>query len=416
MADELSVVITAQGLAAVKNNIPTKNGFKIEITHVDVYAKGKKKGRFAAHGVLSGSDNQITVRSTITSAGEEFHYDEIRLIDGISGVDFAIVKRKNAEVFDFVSALKRSMLVFGLAFSSLPNNQVTIKLLENATMFIELDEHMNSTHAHDDLFNKKVDKVNPQFTDLQNVKNLNTIAHTLLFQYAGSQATGLTGSPDVDGSFDGVGIQIGTRNQRMMLVESGNGLMYRQNDTNNSDFNDENWGAWEKILTDANFRRMFQDFLVPTGTVQYFASERIPKGWLICNGAHISRETYADLFRVIGTRFGAGDGVNTFQLPDLRGEFIRGADLGRGVDRDRVMGSWQEDAIRNITGTLPSFDDTANVDIVTGAFGYQRRGMTCPEHSRFESAVIADLDVSRVVPTADENRPRNVSLVPIIKI
>ena len=80
------------------------------------------------------------------------------------------------------------------------------------------------------------------------------------------------------------------------------------------------------------------------------------------------------------------------------------------------MGSWQEDAIRNITGTLPSFDDTANVDIVTGAFGYQRRGMTCPEHSRFESAVIADLDVSRVVPTADENRPRNVSLVPIIKI
>ena len=61
-----------------------------------------------------------------------------------------------------------------------------------------------------------------------------------------------------------------------------------------------------------------------------------PSGWLLCNGAVVSRTTYASLFAVIGTSGGSGDGATTFVLPDLNGVFLRGADLGAGRDPDRA--------------------------------------------------------------------------------
>ena len=60
-----------------------------------------------------------------------------------------------------------------------------------------------------------------------------------------------------------------------------------------------------------------------------------PSGYLKCNGAAVSRTTYADLFAEIGTAFGAGDGSSTFNVPDFRGEFVRGWDDSRGVDSGR---------------------------------------------------------------------------------
>ena len=79
----------------------------------------------------------------------------------------------------------------------------------------------------------------------------------------------------------------------------------------------------------------------PTGSVYTFAGSTVPTGWLKCNGALLSRTTYAALFAVIGTTYGAGDGSTTFALPDLRGEFVRGFDDGRGVDAGRTLGSAQ---------------------------------------------------------------------------
>lgn len=79
----------------------------------------------------------------------------------------------------------------------------------------------------------------------------------------------------------------------------------------------------------------------PAGMVQYFAANTAPTGFLKANGAAISRTTYSDLFAAIGTTFGAGDGSTTFNVPDLRGEFPRGWDDGRGVDSGRVFGSAQ---------------------------------------------------------------------------
>jgi len=87
--------------------------------------------------------------------------------------------------------------------------------------------------------------------------------------------------------------------------------------------------------------------LMPAGGIIAMALSAAPTGYLECNGAAISRTTYADLFAAIGTTFGAGDGSTTFNLPDLRGEFIRGWDNGRGVDAGRALGSWQVDAFRS---------------------------------------------------------------------
>ena len=63
----------------------------------------------------------------------------------------------------------------------------------------------------------------------------------------------------------------------------------------------------------------------PLGTINAFGGATAPEGWLLCQGQAISRTEYADLFAVIGTNFGSGDGSTTFNLPDLRGEFLRGA-------------------------------------------------------------------------------------------
>jgi microcystin-dependent protein len=83
------------------------------------------------------------------------------------------------------------------------------------------------------------------------------------------------------------------------------------------------------------------------GTVSFFGASTCPSGSIEANGATISRATNASLFSVIGTTFGAGDGSTTFGIPDLRGQFIRGWDHGRGTaDSGRAFGSWENMAIQ----------------------------------------------------------------------
>ena len=82
--------------------------------------------------------------------------------------------------------------------------------------------------------------------------------------------------------------------------------------------------------------------IIPAGAVIWFSGSTIaPMGYLKANGASVSRTTYSRLFSAIGTLWGAGDGSTTFTLPDLRGEFIRSWDDGRGVDSGRGIGSFQ---------------------------------------------------------------------------
>lgn len=92
--------------------------------------------------------------------------------------------------------------------------------------------------------------------------------------------------------------------------------------------------------------------MAPPGMVSHFARSTAPAGWLKANGAEVSRSVYADLFSAIGTVYGAGNGFTTFNLPDLRGEFVRGWDDGRGADGGRALGSGQG-------GELGSHDHSA---------------------------------------------------------
>jgi len=80
---------------------------------------------------------------------------------------------------------------------------------------------------------------------------------------------------------------------------------------------------------------------VPVGSFLWHTTSSVPTSYLEANGAAISRSTYASLYAVIGTTYGSGDGTTTFNVPDVRGYFVRGYDNGRGVDSGRAFGSNQ---------------------------------------------------------------------------
>ncbi|EET6146839.1 phage tail protein, partial [Escherichia coli] len=160
---------------------------------------------------------------------------------------------------------------------------------------------------------------------------------------------------------------------------------------------------------------------LPVGVPVPWPSATPPTGWLKCNGAAFSAEEYPELAKAYPTN----------KLPDLRGEFIRGWDDGRGVDAGRTILSAQGDAIRNIYGEFKTVN-TENYSIwesvgsFKGAvvplspstnnsyFSFIRSMVT----ERTDGAVypkVIGLDASRIVPTANENRPRNISFNYIVR-
>ncbi|WP_273782987.1 phage tail protein, partial [Bartonella sp. ML69XJBT] len=87
--------------------------------------------------------------------------------------------------------------------------------------------------------------------------------------------------------------------------------------------------------------------LYPAGFIGTFAMQAIPSGWLLCDGSAYSRSFYSDLFAAIGITWGSGDGIRTFNIPDLRGMFLRGFDDGRNIDTGRSFASVQPDLIQS---------------------------------------------------------------------
>lgn len=137
---------------------------------------------------------------------------------------------------------------------------------------------------------------------------------------------------------------------------------------------------------------------VAPGTVFFVAGSSAPAKSLKANGAAVSRTTYAALFAAIGTTFGAGDGSTTFNLPDLRGEFIRGFDDGRGADPGRVFGSWQGDEFRSHNHGTPY---TQNV-VSNTSYGVTM--MVGNNNTAWTSSA-----------GGNETRPRNMALLACIK-
>jgi len=145
--------------------------------------------------------------------------------------------------------------------------------------------------------------------------------------------------------------------------------------------------------------KSYVDAIYPVGSVSVFAGSTAPSGHLECSGQAVSRTTYSGLFSVVGTVFGIGDGSTTFNVPDLRGEFIRGWDHGRLVDTGRALGSAQADEIE-------SHSHTENVSS-GGGVGVGVTGVSASGSSASY--------LSTQATGGAETRPRNVALMYIIK-
>lgn len=87
-----------------------------------------------------------------------------------------------------------------------------------------------------------------------------------------------------------------------------------------------------------------RDAVIPPGVPAMYGGASAPSGWLFCDGAAVSRTTYAALFAAIGTTFGAGDGLTTFNLPDFRGR------SPLGVGQGNIAEGGTNSVIRNVDG------------------------------------------------------------------
>lgn len=145
------------------------------------------------------------------------------------------------------------------------------------------------------------------------------------------------------------------------------------------------------------------------GDFKIISSPDAPAGFLKCNGAVISRTAYAVLFAAIGIRFGAGDGSTTFNLPDLRGEFVRGWDDSRGVDSGRTLGSTQGDAFQGHTHSTEVSSSPNPYDMRLS--GGSSLGLT----DRTLSGGIQAYSTYGTPRVASETRPRNIALMFCIK-
>ena len=143
---------------------------------------------------------------------------------------------------------------------------------------------------------------------------------------------------------------------------------------------------------------------LPVGVPVPWPSATPPTGWLKCTGAAFSAEEYPELAKSYPTN----------KLPDLRGEFIRGWDDGRGIDTNRSLLSSQGDAIRNIIGALVDVRfNTYPSD--SGVFTTSVIGDASSDSIKGGYAKRVTFDASRVVPTANENRPRNIAFNYIVR-
>lgn len=109
--------------------------------------------------------------------------------------------------------------------------------------------------------------------------------------------------------------------------------------------------------------------LAPTGALLAFAGATAPAGWLLCDGSNISRSTYASLFGVLGTSYGAGDGSTTFALPDLRGRLPAGKDDMGGSSAGRLSVSLTGTKAATTSGVITGLSSTAALAVGMTAIG-----------------------------------------------
>ncbi len=150
---------------------------------------------------------------------------------------------------------------------------------------------------------------------------------------------------------------------------------------------------------------------LPAATIHAYAGTDAPDGWAMCDGVEVNRVDNAALFAVIGVTYGVGDGSLTFNLPDMRGEFLRGLDnmgtvagaAGKDVDGTaRTVGQLQTDAFKTHNHRLGGG---------AGLVGGGSQGYAASNNTSFSSNVYT---YSNGNPS--ETRPVNMAISYIIKL
>lgn len=151
---------------------------------------------------------------------------------------------------------------------------------------------------------------------------------------------------------------------------------------------------------------------VPAGAVVPYAMATAPAGWLECNGAAVSRTTYATLFTAVSTVFGIGDGSTTFNVPDLRGQFVRGWDHTAGTDPDA--------ASRTDSGDGSTTGDNVGTqqadELASHAHSIQLYNLAASTSSNIKAGYSSNTGTGNTNGTGgNETRPININLMYCIK-
>lgn len=177
---------------------------------------------------------------------------------------------------------------------------------------------------------------------------------------------------------------------------------------------DSRYNAW--ALLNPAFA-LSQPETIPVGVIAYFGRSGTVNGWLPMTGGTYSRSQYAALVAACPNIVISTGNASTFKLPDTRGYFMRVLAQGSSVDPDskRTIGSTQGDAIRNITGNFGYWDGTNYPRDGVFSWGTNTNNKQGKSGSDGGEKRDVNFDASRVVPTAAENRPKNMAFPLYIK-
>jgi hypothetical protein len=156
------------------------------------------------------------------------------------------------------------------------------------------------------------------------------------------------------------------------------------------------------------------DLLIPIGTVQAYSGNSINSPhFMFCDGREISRSKYSRLFNIIGTNYGVGDGVDTFNLPNLVGRFLE------CTDDINVIGKYKEAGLPNITGYAQIDGTDSSSYPVSGAlYNYGTFSGAGQYHHSSQTVGAIGFDASKsneIYGNSSTVQPASLTLLPCIK-
>ena len=156
----------------------------------------------------------------------------------------------------------------------------------------------------------------------------------------------------------------------------------------------------QRVITPSTLKDAI-DQVLPIGSVIEWSTATPPANFLEMDGAEISRATFSELFAVIGTAWGVGDGSTTFDLRDDRGEFKRGYDNGRGIDSGRALNSNQADEFESHDHVIDLYQSTGGTNLNNRVGAY--------------TSFVAQGSIPTDPAGGTETRPRNNAVMYIVK-